>query len=83
MVKVNKGFENKASDGSGQGGQQPTERMRELVIRNIATEMGVRGALAEPFEAWKVRVEILQSGRDQGIPISPWTPLQQDFLIRA
>ena len=41
------------------GGQAPTERMRKLVIRNVATEMRVRGALPEPFEAREIRMEIL------------------------
>ena len=47
--------------GPGRGGAEAplTERMRELVIRHVATEMGVRGALSKPFEAWQIGVEIL------------------------
>ena len=43
--------------------------MRELVVRNFATEMGICGALAEPLEAWETRMEILHR-RDQHL-ISP------------
>lgn len=45
-------------------GSAPTERMRELVIRDITTEMGIRGALPEAFEAGVIGMEILQ-GRKQ------------------
>lgn len=38
--------------------------MRELVIRDITTEMGIRGALPEAFEAGVIGMEILQ-GRKQ------------------
>lgn len=34
--------------------------MRELIIRNVATKMSVRGALAKPFKAGEIRMEILQ-----------------------
>lgn len=47
----------------------PTERMRELIVRDVATEVGICGSLAEPFEAWKIRMKILR-GRDQHL-ISP------------
>ena len=56
--KVNKGAKKQVIRRSGQG-PAPTERMRELVVRNVATEMGVRGALAEPFEAREIRMEVL------------------------
>ena len=42
--------------------------MRELAVRNIATEMGICGALAEPLETWEPRMEILH-GRNRH-PIS-------------
>ena len=43
--------------------------MRELVVRNVATEMGICGALAETLEAREIRMEILH-GRKQPV-ISP------------
>lgn len=43
--------------------------MRELAIRNVATEMRIRGALTEPFEPRVIRMEILYD-RNQH-PISP------------
>ena len=77
--QVNKGFL-KTSHLTGQDrGPALTERMRELVVRNVATEMGVRGALAEAFEAREIRVEILQSAVT-GIPISPMNPSTTCFF---
>ena len=44
--------------------------MREQVVRNFATEMGIRGALTKLLEARETRVEILH-GRGQH-PISSY-----------
>lgn len=50
--------------------------MRELVIRDITTEMGIRGALPEAFEPGVIGMEILQD-RNQNTP-SVYSPLKEE-----